>query len=141
MNPCLLQTWLLRLTGTIELGAFVAVVMPRQWMEAGHHWLGLGEMPAGTIVNFIIRQASFTYGLHGVLLWLLSSDVVRFRPLVVFTGISYLLAAPVFFLIDWSSGMPWLWTVGDAAFCSCFGSALLWLDWRRLRPRPSSSVK
>ena len=121
--------WLLRLTGTVELGAFVAVVMPRQWMEAGHSWLGLGEMPEGAIVNFIIRQASFTYGLHGVLLWVLSWDVVRFRPLVVFTGVSYVVAAPVFFMIDLNSGMPLFWTVGDAGSCLGFGGALLCLDW------------
>jgi len=128
MNPCLLQMWLLRLTGTVEFGAFLAVAMPRRWMEIGHHWLGLGEMPEGPIVDFIIRQASFTYGLHGVLLWLLSSDVARFRPLVVFSGISYLLAAPVFFLIDWNSGMPWFWTVGDVGSCLCVGVGLLLLD-------------
>ena len=129
MNAHLVQSWLLRLTGTVEVGAFVAVVMPRQWMEAAHSWLGLGEMPEGAIVNFIIRQASFTYGLHGVLLWLLSWDVVRFRPLVVFTGISYIVAAPAFFMIDMTSGMPWFWTVGDAGSCLCFGSVLLCLVW------------
>lgn len=60
LNPRLLQTWLLRLTGTVEIGAFLAVAMPRQWMDAGHRWLGLGAMPEGAIVSFIIRQASFT---------------------------------------------------------------------------------
>ena len=129
MNPRVLQIWLLRLTGSVELGAFVAVAMPREWMEVGHTWLGLGEMPEGAIVNFIIRQASFTYGLHGVLLWLLSWDVVRFRPLVVFTGISYVVAAPVFFMIDMISGMPWFWKVGDAGSCLCFGIVLLCLVW------------
>lgn len=92
--------------GSVELAAFVAVAMPRQWMEAGHAWLGLGEIPEGAFGNFIIRPASFTYGLHGVLMWLLSWDVVRFHSLVVFTGISYVVAAPVFLMIDMTSGMP-----------------------------------
>ena len=129
MNARLVQSWLLRLTGTVEVGAFVAVVMPRQWMEAAHSWLGLGTMPDGAIVNFIIRQASFTYGLHGVFLWLLAWDVARFRPLVMFTAISYVLAAPVLFMIDLTSGMPWFWMVGDAVSCLGVGAALLWLDW------------
>jgi hypothetical protein len=129
MTQRFLKVWLLRLVGTVELGAFVAVVMPRHWMEVGHSWLGLGEMPDGAIVNFIIRQASFTYGLHGVLLWVLSWDVVRFRPLIMFTGISYLVAAPVFLVIDWASGMPSLWTIGDGGSCLVFGGALLYLDW------------
>src|SRR5262245_44143253 len=129
MNPRVLQTWLLRLMGSVELGAFFAVAMPRQWMEAGHTWLGLGEMPDGAIVNFMIRQASFTYGLHGILLWLLSWDVVRFYPLVVFTGVSYVVAAPVFLMIDITSRMPWFWTVGDAGSSLFFGSILLCLVW------------
>jgi hypothetical protein len=99
-------------------------------MEAGHSWLGPGEMPEGAILNFLIRQASFTYGLHGVLLWLLSSDVVRFRPLIMFTGISYVLASVVLGWIDATSGMPWFWTLGDGGSCLMFGTVLLWLDWR-----------
>lgn len=130
MNHHLLQSWLLRLIGSVELGAFVAVVTPRQWMETGHSWLGLGVMPDGAVVDFMIRQASFTYGLHGILLWLLSRDVSRFQPLVVFTGVSYTVAAPVFLAIDWSSGMPWFWTAGDAASCFASGCALLVLGWR-----------
>ena len=136
VNPRVLQTWLLRLTGSVELGAFVAVAMPRRWMEVGHAWLGLGEMPEGAIVNFIIRQASFTYGLHGVLLWLLSWDVVRFYPLVVFTGISYVVAAPVFLMVDMTSGMPWFWVVGDAGSCLCVGSVMLCLVWWEHKRRP-----
>src|SRR5262245_42605227 len=125
-----LQSWLLRLTGTVETLAFFAVIMPRQWMEVSHQWLGMGEMPDGAVVNFMIRQASFIYGLHGVLLWLLSLDVVRYRPLVIFTGISYALSAPVLFAIDWKTGMPWFWTVGDSVACFGVGVALLWLDWQ-----------
>jgi len=128
MEPLRLQAWLLRLAGSVESLAFFAVVMPRTWMEAAHGWMGLGEMPHGTIMMFMIRQASFTYGLHGVLLWLMSSDVIRFRPLVLFTGVSYLLAGPVFLLIDLTTGMPWFWTAGDTVASASLGAALLFLD-------------
>lgn len=137
MNERFLQKSLLRVVGTVELGAFVAVVMPWEWMAAGHSWIGLGEMPEGAIVSFMIRQASFTYGLHGVAMWVLSWDVVRFRPLIVLTGISYVVAAPVFVVIDVISGMPWFWTVGDGGSCLLVGAALLWLDWRGQKRRRS----
>ena len=75
-----LLAWVLRLVGTVQLFAFGAVVMPRSWMEAGHAWLGLGDMPRGAVVDFMIRQASFAYGLQGVALWVLASDVLRYRP-------------------------------------------------------------
>jgi hypothetical protein len=123
-----LQSWLLRLAGTVEILAFVAVVMPRSWMEVSHAWLGLGEMPTGPVTMFMIRQASYTYGMHGISLWILAADVNRFRPLLILNGISFLLAAPVFFVIDHTAGMPLWWTVADAAGCAFFGAALLWLN-------------
>lgn len=108
--------------------AFFAVVMPRSWMEASHAWLGLGEMTGGAVTMFMIRQASYTYGMHGISLWVLAADVRRFRPLVLLNGISFLLAAPVFFLIDYTSGLPFWWTLADASGCGFFGAAMLWLD-------------
>ena len=122
------QAWLMRLAGAVEILAFVSVVMPRSWMEMSHVWLGFGKMPEGPIIMFMIRQASYTYGMHGVSLWILASDVVRFRPLIRFNGIAFVLAGPVFFLIDYHSGMPWFWTIPDALGCAFFGAALLWLS-------------
>ena len=122
-----LLVWLLRLGGATELLAFIAVVMPRSWMEISQAWLGLGEMPDGPLLMFMIRQASYTYGVHGLSLWLIASDVERFRPFVVFNAVAFLVAAPVFFLIDFTSGMPWWWALGDPLSCGLFGAALLLL--------------
>lgn len=126
MNKERIQKVLLRLAGTVEILAFIAVVMPRSWMEISHAWLGLGQMPDGPVLMFLIRQASYTYGMHGISLWVLSMDVKRFRPLAILNGIAYLLAAPVFWTIDYTAGMPLWWTIGDAAGCGFLGAALLW---------------
>lgn len=120
--------------GAFELLAFFAVVMPRSWMEASHEWLGLGEMPGGPLLMFMIRQASYAYGMHAVSLFVLASDVVRFRPLVIFNGVSLLLAAPVFFLIDHTSGMPLWWTLGDTLGCGHRGRSALAHSGQRARP-------
>jgi len=130
MNKKQLQAWLLRIAGTFELLAFFAVIMPRTWMEVAHAWLGLGQMPDGPIIIFMIRQASYTYGMHGVALWVISLNVDRFRLLVVLNGIAYLVAGPVFFLIDYTAGMPLWWTMGDTFGCGLLGAVLLWLSWR-----------
>jgi hypothetical protein len=122
-----LQVWLLRLAGAFEILAFVSVVMPRSWMEITHEWLGMGTMPDGPLVMFMIRQASYAYGMHGISLWILASDVVRFRPLIVFNGVAFLLAAPVFFLIDYLTGIPLWWAIFDALACGFMGVALLLL--------------
>jgi hypothetical protein len=128
MNRERLQTWLLRIAGTFEILAFFAVVMPRSWMEVSHEWLGLGHMLAGPVTMFMIREASYTYGMHGISLWVLASDVKRFRPLVLLNGIAYLLAGPVFFIIDHVSGLPLWWGLADSLACGLFGASLLWLN-------------
>ena len=127
MNSRFLLAWLLRLAGVTEVLAFVAVMMPRSWMEVSHAWLGMGLMPEGPLIMFMIRQASYTYGMHGVSLWVLASDVVRFRKLVILNGIAYLLAGPIFFWIDYTTGMPWWWTLVDSAGCGFNGLAILLL--------------
>lgn len=132
-----LQAWLLRFLGVCELLAFVAVVMPRSWMAASHAWLGMGELPEGAVLMFMIRQASYVYGMHGVSMFVLAADVIRFRPLVVLNGVSFLIAGPVFFLIDYVEGMPWWWTLSDSAGCTFIGAALLWLT-RGDGDRPNS---
>ena len=63
MNKENIQKILLRLTGAIEILAFIAVIMPRRWMQISHSWLGLGVMPRGPVLMFLIRQASYTYGI------------------------------------------------------------------------------
>ena len=131
MNKQQVLKWLLRLAGAFEILAFIAVVMPRSWMEVSHAWLGMGEMPTGPLIMFMIRQASYSYGMHGISLWVLSLNVNRFRPLVILNGISYLLAGPIFFLIDWSSRMPTWWTVEDSVGCAVLGAAILWLSLKK----------
>ncbi|HZL89169.1 MAG TPA: hypothetical protein VFB96_12390 [Pirellulaceae bacterium] len=127
MNARWLLVWLLRLAGGITVLAYTSVVMPRGWMEAGHAALGMGEMPPGPLLDFMIRQASYVYGASGVLMILMSLDVVRYRPLILFTGISFLLAGPVFAIIDISASMPWFWTLADGIGCVAFGGGVLWL--------------
>jgi len=131
MNKEEIQRLLLCLAGTFEILAFIAVVMPRSWMEISHEWLGLGVMPPGAVLMFMIRQASYTYGMHGVSLWVLAFDVKRFRPLVILNGIAYLLAGPIFVAIDYHSGMPLWWTIGDGVGCGVLGAALLRCSLRR----------
>lgn len=135
MNQNSLLRLLLRVAGTVEILAFFAVIMPRSWMELSHSWLGLGVMPSGPLIMFMIRQASYSYGMHGISLWVIASNVERFRVLIIFNGIAFLLAGPVFFLIDHYSGMPWWWTVGDSLSCASLGAAFLWLS-RKSALRP-----
>lgn len=124
MNGRRLQAWALRLLGTVEMLAFGAVVMPRVWMQAIHDGIGLTAMPEGPVFDSVMRQVSFTYGVHGVALWLIAADVGRYRPLVILTAAGYLLAAPVFVAIDLDNAMPPLWVAGNGGSCLLIGAVL-----------------
>jgi hypothetical protein len=127
LNKPRLLAALLRLEGAIEMLAFVAVVMPRGWMAATHRWLGMGELSAFPLLDYMIRSVSLLYGLHGVLLLLLATDVTRFRLLIIYTAASYLLAAVAFIAIDVGNSMPWWWSVSEVGSVFWLGLVLLWL--------------
>ena len=130
MTSRLVQSWVLRLVRAVEMLAFTAVVLPREWMETIHAGMGLKEMPKGPVFDSVMRQVSFSYGLHGVALWFIAADVRRYRPLVVLTAVGYLLAGPVFFIVDLGNHMPWFWTAGNGGSCLLIGILLLGLLWR-----------
>lgn len=142
MNLVRLQSWVLRAVGTMEFLAFGAVFLPTAWMVAINRAMGLPELPPGPVFDSVMRQVSFTYGMHGVALWLIAADVCRYRPLVIVTAFGYLLAAPVFLLIDLSNGMPWTWTAGNSGSCVLIGTLLLGLllgaSIQRVSPAPAS---
>jgi len=122
-----LLAWFLRFEAAVETLAFVAVVMPHAWMAIAHRWLGLGELPDAPLLDYMIRSVSFLYGLHGVLLWILATDTVRFRPLIIYAAVSYLASAVVFTLIDLRNEMPWWWTASEVGSVLCYGLLLGWL--------------
>jgi hypothetical protein len=99
-------------------------------MDSIYAWLGAGEMPPGAVFESVMRQASFAYGLHGVALWFIAADVVRYRTLVILTAAGYLIAGPVFFLIDLAAGMPGFWIAGNGGSCLLVGILLFGLLWR-----------
>jgi hypothetical protein len=113
----------------VEILAFGAVFLPRAWMESIHTAMGLTEMPQGPTFDSVMRQVSFTYGVHGIALWFIAADVRRYRPLMILTAVGYLLAGPVFFVVDLHNGMPWSWIAGNGGSCLLIGALLVGLLW------------
>jgi hypothetical protein len=108
----------------VELLAFGAAFMPRAWMEANYARLGVGDIPSGPVFDSVMRQVSITYGLHGIGLWVIASDVVRYRPLVILTCLGYLAAGPVFVAVDVMNEMPRSWILGNGGSCALIGLLL-----------------
>jgi hypothetical protein len=93
--------------------AAIAVFMPADAMAATNAWLGLDPLPDSPITYYLARSTSAHYALRGALVWLASTDVVRYRPLIVLIGVTNLLFGVILFWIDLTAGMPWWWTVTE----------------------------
>jgi hypothetical protein len=106
--------------------------MPIAWIAQWHAWLGLGHLPDDAVLRYAVRGGAFVQGAIGVLIWVIATDVVRYRPLVLTVGGIYLVSGPAFYFLDSAVGMPPFWGMMDGAACFLIGSVLL-----ALAPRSS----
>lgn len=119
---------LLRVIGGSSLLALIFVAVPESWMVAIHGWLGLGQLPDEPIVGYLARSTSAFYAIEGGLFWLLSFDLVRYRPVVRYLGAVTVLFGLALLLIDSLEGLPLSWTLWEGPFVMVFGLAVLWLS-------------
>ena len=119
--------WILRIGGALTVLAFPTVLLPATWMAAVHEWLGLGVFPDQPITGYMARSLSVLYGLHGVLLLVISTDVRRYRTLVCWLAWLMVALGPAMLLIDLHSGMPSLWTWSEGPPVMVTGIVMLYL--------------
>jgi hypothetical protein len=100
---------LLRIGAVVTFSAFAAMWLPVEWMAATHRWLGLGEFPRIPVVDYLARSVAALYGFHGVLLFLLSTDVRRYRPLVWYVAAMNVLFGIMLIVIGRHAGLPAYW--------------------------------
>lgn len=117
----------LRFSGVVLLLAFAAVFLPVTWMATAHRWLGLGKFPSFPIVDYLTRSISILYGIKGGLYLLLSTDVRRFRPVIVYSAWAAIGFGLAMLVIDVRAGLPWTWTLGEGPFIILVGVAMLTL--------------
>ena len=130
-DPQRLLAALLRLGGSFLLAAFLAMFLPPDWMAATHQWLGLGEFPRSAVVDYLARSIAALYGFHGVLMFVVARDLVRFAPIVRFIGVMNIALGAALVAIDLYAGMPWWWTLGEGPPIIAFGVVVLLLNQRR----------
>jgi hypothetical protein len=121
---------LLRLGGVVTLSAFLAMLLPVEWMASTHRWLGLGEFPHSPVVDYLARSVAALYGFHGVLLLIVASDPVRFLTIVRFIGVMNVGFGLILVAIDAHAGLPWWWTLGEGPPITAFGLVVLFLSRR-----------
>ena len=120
--------WVLRLSGSVVVLAFLASLLPESWMRVAHEeLLGMGHFPTEPLVEYLIRSVALLYGFHGVLVWIASMDVRRYRPIVQFCGTMNIVFGTCMVVIDWKAGMPWFWVLGEGPPIAAIGVVILWL--------------
>jgi hypothetical protein len=118
----------LRLFGGVTVLAFLAMLLPVEWMAATHRWLGLGEFPRAPIVDYLTRSVSSLYGFHGVLVLLVSRDPIRYLTIVRYLGWMYILAGVFAIVIDLYAPLPWYWTAVEGPSTLFSGVLILYLS-------------
>lgn len=116
---------ILRAFGAMDMLAFIAVAMPTAWIENGHQWVGLGAFPDAPVAGYLARSASMMYGLHGVFLFLLATDTVRYGKLIRWVAGITVLHGGVMFAIDLFEQMPLWWTLVEGPAFSLTGIVVL----------------
>ena len=119
---------LLRLAGGITVTAFLAMLLPADWMAATHRWLGMGEFPRVPVVDYLTRSVAALYGFHGVLLLLVSRNPAQYRSIVRYLGSMNVLVGCFLVLIDLHAGMPSFWTMAEGPPVAAFGVLVLFLS-------------
>ena len=114
----------LRISAAGLMLAFLAVLLPVDWMAATHPRLGLGEFPRTPIVDYLTRSIAALYGFHGVFVWIVSSDPARYRVFVWFAAIMNVVFGAMMIAIDLHAGMPAIWTAIEGPSIIAMGVAI-----------------
>lgn len=119
---------ILRIMGSSSLLALLFVAAPYDSMDYIHLSLGMGTLPDSPVVGYLARSTSAFYAMLGGLFWVVSFDLRRYRPVLIYLGAAIGLFGVVLLAVDWAEGMPRFWTVWEGPFVACFGLALLLLS-------------
>ena len=118
----------LRFAGGFTVTAFLAMLLPVEWMASTHQWLGLGEFPRSPVVDYLARSAAALYGFHGALLLLIARDPERHATIVRFVGWVNICFGVMMIAVDVHAGLPLWWTLGEGPPIAALGALVLYLS-------------
>jgi hypothetical protein len=120
-------TGFLRFGAAVLLLAFGAVFLPVAWMSSSHAALGLGSFPRSALVDYLTRSIAALYAIKGGLYLVLSTDVVRYAPVIGYVAWSTIGFGLLMLCVDLHAGMPWYWTWSEGPIVTVVGLILLGL--------------
>jgi len=129
---------ILRVMGSSSLLGLIFVVAPYRWMDSIHTALGMGPLSDDPVVGYLARSTSALYALTGGLMWVVSFDPGRYRPVLIYLGTAVTLFGAALLVVDWVEGLPLAWKVWEGPFVMVFGLTVLFLS-RGVAPSTSSN--
>jgi hypothetical protein len=127
-----------RTVGLVAGSAAFCALMPLRTMDAVHRALGMGPLPAGPIVEYLARTTSALYALLGALLWTVSFDVSRYRPLVRGSGYAFMALGALLAWTGARAGLPGFWQAAEGPLNALLGLLFVWAS-RETPARPTGS--
>lgn len=118
---------LLRLGGVLTGSAFFTIFLPESTMVSTHRALGLGDFPAAPLTTYLTRSLSAMYAFHGVILLALSTNVRRYRPVIVVVAWATATMGLILTGIDLWAPMPMWWTLAEGPWVVLIGLVLVGL--------------
>ena len=129
---------LLKLTALVTGMALFFVFVPRSWMAAIHERAGLGTLPDAIIVDYMARALSAFYAMHGGAMWLASTDVRRYAPLITYFAVVSIAFPAVQLANNLRIGFPLYWSIPEFVYPFLLGILILVLQAKARRESPGA---
>ena len=119
---------ILRWIAGVTMIAFAAAIMPERWIVETSEWLGFDPFPESPLTIYLARHLSAMYGVLGAVLWVITLDLDRYRPLIRYAAVGVAALGVLQLWMDWQAGMPPWWTWGESLSTIAGGGFLGWLE-------------
>jgi hypothetical protein len=115
---------LLRMAAIGTMLAFGAVFLPTEFMAETHQRMGMGEFPRMPVVDYLTRSIAALYGFHGVFVWMVSRDPVRYHAFVWYVAVMNIVFGLIVLAIGLHAGLPGYWTAVEGPSIIVLGTAI-----------------
>lgn len=123
--------WMLRISAIAFGFAIFAVFLPTSWMiKVGQH-MKVTPLPVDyPIFQYLARSESLLYAMLGGFCWILSMDLRRYRPLVIYLSAVGIPFSVIMFIIDMHFKMPSRWSTHEGPMIFIFSILSVFLSLR-----------
>ena len=130
MNAERVLKWFLRVSGVLILLAVIPVFAPTDWLAGCHERIGLGPLPKGAIVEYLMRSLSGFYAMYGGLILVLAADPRRYSGAIAYTALASVLFGLLMIWVDRRVGLPLVWILSEGPSAILLGIFILILQAR-----------